>query len=215
MKSYPLPYDRHWHRNETSRYGTGARLAEMVCRFKSQFTSEYLLAFQCGSSPRSHFYLFPMLRRVACVQTSPMIEWQKPNRYVTIHFENKRGEASLRNRNCAEITIGYSSPISYCFLVGTWAFRYFVIIASEFRPMPWVSRISDDRQTLAFSRALISFSALLQTPFNFIQANSLTLRKSGLRLCGCLLTKRPHWKGQPPCRKRNGLSTPRKNAANG
>ena len=87
MKSYPLPYDRHWHRNETSRYGTGARLAEMVCRFKSQFTSEYLLAFQCGSSPRSHFYLFPMLRRVACVQTSPMIEWQKPTRYVTIHFE--------------------------------------------------------------------------------------------------------------------------------
>ena len=150
----------------------------MVCRFKSQFTSEYLLAFQCGSSPRSHFYLFPMLRRVACVQTSPMIEWQKPNRYVTIHFENKRGEASLRNRNCGEITIGYSSPISYCFLVGTWAFRYFVIIASEFRPMPWVSRISDDRQTLAFSRALISFSPLLQTPLNFIQANSLTLRKS-------------------------------------
>ena len=119
MKSYPLPYDRHWHRNETSRYGIGARLAEMVCRFKSQFTSEYLLAFQCGSSRRSHFYLFPMLRRVACVQTSRMIEWQKPNRYVTIHFENKRGEASLRNRNCAEITIGYSSPISYCFLVGT------------------------------------------------------------------------------------------------
>ena len=73
--------------NETGRYGTGARLAEMVCRFKSQFTSEYLLAFQCGSSPRSHFYLFPMLRRVACVQTSPMIEWQKPTRYVTIHFE--------------------------------------------------------------------------------------------------------------------------------
>ena len=156
-------------------------------------------------------------------------EWHKPTRYVTIHFENRRGEASLRNINCTEITIVNSSPISYCFLVGTWAFRYFVIIALEFRPMPCVSRISDNLQTLAFSRALISLSFLLQTPLNFIQANSLTLRESsffsmvseasakttGLRLWGHPLTKRPHWKGKPPSRKRNGLSTPRKNAANG
>ena len=152
--------------------------------------------------------------------------------------------------------------------------------------MPWVSRISDDRQTLAFSRALISFSPLLQTPLNFIQANSLTLRKSsffskvseglepettGLRVCGRPRTKRPDWnslrasspvwasrsepkrerasegrrkakgfaarsrvlarlaslfqigelarrldwKEKRPSGKRNGLSTPRKNAANG
>ena len=46
------------------------QLAEMVCRFKSQFTSECLLAFQWGYSPRSHFYLFTMLRRVA--ETCPI-----------------------------------------------------------------------------------------------------------------------------------------------
>ena len=68
------------------------------------------------------------------------------------------------------------------------------------------------------SRVLARFNPplpLLQTPLNFIQANSLTLRKSSLfsmvseglepdtswlRLCGRPLTKQPYWKGKPPSR---------------
>ena len=46
-------------------------------------------------------------------------EWQKPIRYVTIHFHGQRGAATLRYRSRAEITVlrCKQEPIRYGFSV--------------------------------------------------------------------------------------------------
>ena len=56
---------------------------------------------------------------------------RKPIRYVTIHFQDRSGAASLCCKNCAEISDPFvnRSRIRYGFCVGTQAIRYSVDIA--------------------------------------------------------------------------------------
>ena len=56
---------------------------------------------------------------------------RKPIRYVTIHFQDRSGAASLRCKNRAEISDPFvnRSPIRYGFCVGAQAIRYSVDIA--------------------------------------------------------------------------------------
>ena len=56
---------------------------------------------------------------------------RKPIRYVTIHFQDRSGAASLRCKNRAEISDSFvnRSPIRYGFCVGAQAIRYNVDIA--------------------------------------------------------------------------------------
>ena len=60
-----------------------------------------------------------------CEQKRP-----KPIRYVTIHFQDRNGAASLRCKNRAEISDPFvnRSPIRYGFCVGAQAIRYSVDI---------------------------------------------------------------------------------------
>ena len=57
---------------------------------------------------------------------------RKPIRYVTIHFQDRSGAASLRCKNRAEMSDSFvnRSPIRYGFCVGAQAIRYSVDIAS-------------------------------------------------------------------------------------
>ena len=56
---------------------------------------------------------------------------RKPIRYVTIHFQDRSGAASLRCKNRAEISDPFvnRSPIRYSYCVGAQAIRYSVDIA--------------------------------------------------------------------------------------
>ena len=59
---------------------------------------------------------------------------RKPIRYVTIHFQDRSGAASLRCKNRAEISDPFvnRSPIRYGFCAGAQAIRYSVDIALNY-----------------------------------------------------------------------------------
>ena len=73
------------------------RLAERVCRTKSQSSPLILIHFRYGSSTYSH-----------CTKCCT-----EPIRYVTLHFRDLRGEDSLRYRNPAKITVPMCEQMPY------------------------------------------------------------------------------------------------------
>ena len=83
-----------------------------------------------GSNPRSYSFTSATVQIREYLFTLPQKMAQKPIRYVTIHFQDRRGAASLRYRNRSEISVlcVNKSPIRYGFRAGARAIRYSVDI---------------------------------------------------------------------------------------
>ena len=75
-----------------------ARLAERVwcTKFKCSLPNQILTSASVGSSPRSYLFTSAMVR--IPVHTAPKYG-TKPIRYVTLHFQDRRGPAWLRRSN--------------------------------------------------------------------------------------------------------------------
>ena len=66
-------------------------------------SSLFTAAVQVGSSPLSYLFASPTAR--IPVHSEPKCITERPIRYVTLHFQDRHGAASLRYRNRAKITV--------------------------------------------------------------------------------------------------------------
>ena len=83
-------------------------------------------------------FLFPVLQITSPDHLERVV--RKPIRYVTIHFQDRSGAASLRCKNRAEISDPFvnRSSIRYGYCVGAQAIRYSVDIALDWR---WIKEV--------------------------------------------------------------------------